>query len=325
MAFSRKTPIRTGLWVLHRLLAGEHLTVPELQEEGLGAGAARRYLQAIEEEIPEVRGRGKKPRRWFFEWPSELASDKFSLLVLCLVRSMMVFLRESQLDVSLRGILEEHTRRQPGETCVPDVSRMFFAATRMVQPLGVNADVVDRIAMAIFDRVRLRCRYSDFKGYTHGCVLEPYSLIFADEGLYLYARCEDSDKTRHVDTRRLFNVARFESVRVERTRFTYPERDEYDPERLFRHCFGIFLPSDEGQRPECVVLQFRPHWRHYLTKHRWHATQSEPIEMPDDRLEVRFELHITNDLVRWIRGLGLDVEVREPVILRDKVKSGEDW
>jgi predicted DNA-binding transcriptional regulator YafY len=200
---------------------------------------------------------------------------------------------------------------------------MFFAATRMMQPLFIDGDNVDTIVRAISKRWQLECRYQNFRGDTTQETIEPYSLIFADEGLYCYARCEDSEKTDHIDRCILFNVSRFDSIRTLRRSFVYPERDEYDPQKLFEHCFGIFVPPRDKE-PEEIELLFTPKWKAYLERHKWHASQSQPQIQDSGRLLVTFWLYITHDFVRWIRGLGNDVKVRAPEELRIWVEKGKD-
>lgn len=313
-----KKPIEITLSILRRLMSGERLTAAELKGSGIADSTARRHLELLEQEIAEVHSSPTRPREWYFEWPTDKKSDEYTLLSLSLVRSMMTFLRGSELDVRLRDLIEDHQRRQSSNQVASDISRMFFAATRMVHPLCVDGDNIDTIVRAISKRWQLECTYQNFRGEAVRETLEPYSLIFADEGLYCYARCEDSEKTDHIDRCLLFNISRFDSIKTLRQTFVYPERDEYDPQKLFEHCFGIFVPP-RGRELEEVVLLFSPKWKAYLERHKWHASQSKPQIQESGQLLVTFRLYITHDLVRWVRGFGKDVNVVSPKELCDRV------
>lgn len=314
------------LQVLRRLMEGRVMTVADILDGAPFQDAAvRRHLDLLEQSIPEIRRCDGWPQTWRFEWPQSTQAEPFSVLSLKLARAMLGFLRGSELDARLGDLVSEHLRRLPHTPMIPhDVSRMFFAKTRMINPLGLNRNTIDVLVQCIFEQRQVLARYAFFDGELCDMTFEPYSLIFSDEGLYCYGRCVDSDKTKHIDTRRLYHVGRFQTIRATPERFPYPERDEYDPEKLFEHCFGIFLPEGENSEPEQITLRFTNRWRHYLENHRWHASQTPPTELSDGRLEIRLCLHVTHDLARWIRGLGSDVEVTAPKLLQEWVKVGVD-
>ena len=123
---------------------------------------------------------------------------------------------------------------------------------------------------------------------------------------------------------RLFNVGRMRGVTATRERFAYPPREEYDPERLYRDCVGVFLPSTPADVPVKVVLDFQPRWHAFLRNHRWHRSQSHPQQASNGHLLVTFTLFVTQDLVRWVRSLGSEVVIVEPARLVQWVESGED-
>lgn len=152
--------------------------------------------------------------------------------------------------------------------------------------------------------------------------VEPWTLIFADEGPYLYGRCVESTKANHIGSTRVFNIARMRSVKRTKEPFVYPLRAEHDPSQLFRHCFTVMVPAEEAGGPVDVVLRFVPSMACYLLNHRIHVMQAQPVVEPDGHVVVRMKLHITYDLVRWIRGHGRTVEVVEPANLRAWVVEG---
>ncbi len=69
-----------------------------------------------------------------------------------------------------------------------------------------------------------------------------------------------------------------------------------------------------------MTLRFASRWRGYLLRHRVHRTQ-EIVDAED--CKIRLEVYLQYDLVRWLRGLGEEVEIIEPAALREWVVSGE--
>jgi len=319
---SKRSSVEAALGYLRALMEGRRLSVRDLLTSGEATSdsSARRHLSLLET-IPGVERLKGRPTEWVFHWPTDLASKPFEVFTLRLARRMLVFLRGSALDEALEHLIsEKQARLPPGET-VNDVSRIFFAKTRLLSPAGVAPDTVDRVVQAIHESKRVEATYESFEGYTREITLEPYSLVFGASGLYCYGRCVASTKEDHVDRRRIYNLARFRSFRATSECFSYPERDEYDPETEFDGCFGIFLPSeaDRAAGPQDVVLSFAPRWGHYLRTQPWHPSQSEPEQLKNGRFQIKLRVFLTPDLTQWLRGLGGDVTIIKPRRLRQQV------
>jgi len=319
-----RSTTRFVLKILNQLMNGEKKTVVEiLKEAPFKDAAVRRCLDLLKEEIPLVELEGKRPKRLVFKWPTEKTVEPFTVLGLRLAQIMLTFLRGSELDARFEDVITDHNIRISATSYIPpDISRMFFAKTRHFEPIKEN--VIDLIAQCIIEQKCVFASYVHFKGEQDEVIIEPYSLIYADEGLYLYGKCINGNKTSHIETRRLYNAARFQKVKKLDQSFLYPTKDVYDPERLFQNCFGIFLPSNEETVPEEVVCCFSSKWKHYLHNHKWHKSQTIPVEKEDGKWEVRFKLHLTSDLARWLRRFGTEVTVIAPERLEKWVSTGKD-
>jgi predicted DNA-binding transcriptional regulator YafY len=319
--------LRATLRALRRMIDGEELRPRDLVADGDGEHAAQRgRLNALARHLPWVvrRGSGRGVAQAFrWVWPAEQAAKHEQVWALATARTMLEAFRGAEVGRVLTELQEDHVRRLDGRRPDRDeLDRMFFAVTRMLDPVGVDPDAIDRIAKAILERRRVVGHYRHFDGTPDDVEVEPWTLLFADEGPYLYARCVDSAKLDHVDTCRVYNVARFSLLRAAAASFTYPLRADHDPRGLFRHSFTVMLPAPGVEDAQDVALRFDPSMTAYLHGHRIHATQLEPELEPDGHVVIRMKLHITYDLVRWVRGHGSTVRVVAPEHLREWVTSG---
>lgn len=306
----------------------EPATVKELAAERMDGDpweppeteTVRRHLARLQRHGTGVTATGKYNGEWKFVWPHEAAVEPVGLLALRLAHTLLASVRGSRIGSAFQRIVEDHDRRTPPTGFkAPDVSRMFIAKSRMLNPLGVVPARLDELAEAIFNRSEVRLTYMSFDKPSEERVVEPYSLVFADEGIYLY--CGRPGRPDFQRSLRLYNVVRITSIVPTGRTFQYPPADVYNPERDFRHCFGIFLGDDPTAPPVEVVVEFAPRWRAYLTAQKWHREQSDPELTPDGWCRVRFRLHITHDLRTWLRGLGDEVRVIEPPELAQQVRG----
>ena len=204
-----------------------------------------------------------------------------------------------------------------------DPGRAFYVNTRLVQLLGIEPDVVDKIAKSIFECRQVSVGYEKFEGERIWTIVEPWSVQFSDSGDYLYGRCVNCERTDYTDRPRLFNLARVEMPRILDQRFAYPLPEAHDPRRLFENSFGIFLPPSPDHPAERVIVRFAPSWNRYLMRHKLHPAQKEPTVLDDGYIEVVLRQHVTYVLVRWDCGHGKEVEFVGPKLLAAGLRLGK--
>ena len=130
--------------------------------------------------------------------------------------------------------------------------------------------------------------------------IDPYRLVYAEGGLYLFAY-----------------VPRYEQVRtfaVERIRRLTPLDETFEPveglaEAAFPHSLGIH----QGM-PERVELEFAPDLAPYVQERIWHPSQSVA---PREGGSVAVTMDVCNDgaLRSWILSFGPGVRVTAPATL----------
>jgi len=326
---SNKLVEKSAGW-LARMMSGERLTLAALEKEK-GARkrpALRKAMHALVDALPQARrsrpGRGRAEEFWW-EWPSDESSSAEQVWALAAARALLGAFTDTQLGRVLDGLLQDHRGRLPASlNTQADLGRMYFASARLLDPFGIDPDVVDAVAQSTYKRRVLRFDYTQFSGDSFSVLVEPWTLLMADEGLYLYARCIECDaKADHIQTRRVYRVSRIKAAKITKESFVYPVRAEHDPAKLFKHSWGLMIADEEAGLPPTVKLEFASGWATYLRDQKLHPTQG-PVEQDDDgSLVVSMEVHITYDLVRWVRGHGNDVQVLSPDNLAGWVGSGD--
>jgi hypothetical protein len=321
--------VRQTLRALQRLMDGEDLTVADVRGDGPGETAAvRSRLRALAQEVRRVEAdepvRGRAQRfRW--SWPTKERSTASVVRGLAAARAMLHPFVEGEIGQVLGGLFEDHLGRIPEAEAAVRLpgDRMFHSLAHGMAPLDLDVDTLDEVARAVSSCRVIQGTYSSIEGRSRSVKYQPWTILLSDSGVHLYGLCLDDEIADHVKTRRVLSVSRLSGVRRLDETFAYPLRTEYDPEALFDHCFGLFVPAP-GQEPAVVVLRFTGKLAGYVGRHGVHRCQTEVSGAgPDGSVEVRLRLHITYDFVRWVRGHGTEVQVLEPEVLQTWVTSGE--
>ena len=305
-------------------MRGEELTPQGVVGDGghpYKYNAALGHLRTLAAEVPGVvRFCDERPERFAFIYPKAFQAQRGAVMALAAARGLLGAYRESAIGDALESLLERErahsslTQRGPG-----DLSRVFVNLSRSAEPYNLDPEVLDVLVEGILCEVEVAATYTHLEGDSEPVVIQPWSMITTDAGLFCYGQCVDGE---HAGLRRLYNVRRIVGARLSKTPFSYPFASDYSPNVLFHHSFGEFLPHEDQTEPSTVILRFDAVWQGYFRSHRVHHTQTKPIDCADGGVEVTFHVYVTYDLVRWVRGLGKEVRVVEPRLLQEWVKSG---
>ena len=300
------TSSRFLLSIARKLLDGHEVhSVEAAKHAPIKPSAVRTMLNEIAEILHgHVVVQGKRSRRYRLRRPTDAAADPYEAVALALARELAVFLKDSLLDQHLQHAASNAVARlAPEAGAVPDLSRMIIAKTRLGAPQGVRPEIVATIVRCLIEGRLMKGTYRQFDGNEHAVTIRGYSLILAEEGLYVFGRCADSEKIQHVDTERIYNVARFSVLRPGIERYIYPSLADYNPMTRFEHCWGIFVPAEDEDVVEAQIA-FDSKFAHFLKDHRFHRHQSSPTVLEDGRMKVTFKVYLTQDFMRFLRGFG---------------------
>jgi predicted DNA-binding transcriptional regulator YafY len=166
-------------------------------------------------------------------------------------------------------------------------------------------ETIARLLDATLHHRRVAMRYHSFssqriKDYT----VDPYRIVYADGGLYLFAHVPEYREVR------TFAVERVKSLTVLEETFEGPVELDAD-------AFGHSLGANTGV-PQRVELTFAARVAPYVRERRWHPSQ-KTRDLPDGSL--RMSLRVCDDwpLRSWILGFGPFVRVLSPASLAEAI------
>ncbi len=169
---------------------------------------------------------------------------------------------------------------------------------------------VAQLLDAILHHRQVQMRYHSFSSNREKeYLIEPYRLVFALGGLYLFAFVPEYSDLRTFAIDRIMNL----SVTEER----------FEPMDLEEDAFAHSLGVHQGTPPERIEVAFDPQIARYVKGRIWHATQAVH-EQPDGGVVV--ELTVSNDwaLRSWILGFGALARVISPASLAAEIAEDLD-
>ena len=168
--------------------------------------------------------------------------------------------------------------------------------------------VFETVAHAWVDGMRLRVQYQGLSGRKpYWDRISPYLIEPSpwSDSVYVIGPSDVWNKIVAYRLDRILKAALSEP-------FTVPE--DFDEEGLLRHAWGVWLAEGE---PREVVLRFAPGpAAKRVQESMWHPLERvEPQE--DGGVIWRAPIAEWREMLPWIRGWGADVEVLEPIELRE--------
>jgi proteasome accessory factor B len=112
-----------------------------------------------------------------------------------------------------------------------------------------------------------------------------------------------------------YRFARISKVEPLQKRFEYPDKDAFEPERMFADSFGVFV--DPKYPLERIEVSLGPMWDHYVKTHRWHPSQESRRE--NCRVHVSMKVRICPEVIGWILSFGAEAQVVSPPSLRQMI------
>jgi predicted DNA-binding transcriptional regulator YafY len=315
---SRGNALQRTLHILRDLMRGKvHDRHTAAVLVGIQPAAADRRLSAMEATIPGVVSRvvDNRRREYRFDAASMLnikRPTKQAVVAACFGASLGN-LFEGSYRAAMQEPLGHMVKRRRAK--FREVDRKFWFVRRGGEgSLPGKEDLLHELIDALLEQNVTEIEYEHFEGKVDKSRIRPLSVVIHDHQLYFIAQNE-------AGSMRFYRFARIvKAERLDET-FTYPGRITYDPDRMLRDSFGIFIGETYPVTDVRVRLSAR--WAAFARSHRWHPSQQSPPESATDEearaVELRFHLRVCPEFENWILGLGEDVEVLEPESLRVRI------
>ena len=112
----------------------------------------------------------------------------------------------------------------------------------------------------------------------------------------------------------IYSLDRIFGLWKKKEKFTMP--DDFDPTEFFQNYYGV-IAGTKG-KPETVKIKISAGQANYLRSLKLHATHDE-IERTDEYSIFSYRLRAEYDFIMELLSKGGDVEVLEPVWLRNEM------
>ncbi len=165
------------------------------------------------------------------------------------------------------------------------------------------------LRQALLKQQRCLIEYRPSKRRRSSYLIDPYTLLFYNNGLYVGGYAHNRNALR------LFAVERIEALELQSERFEVP--DDFQAGSLTGTAFGLI---DEGESRQ-LELFFDQEVAYLVRERIWHPDQ-QIEEKKDGSLVLRFSASGDKEILSWIYSFIPHVQVIGPETLRRKFVSG---
>src|SRR5437660_9900649 len=310
----RLTSIGRTAKLIAALLSGRDLTRAEITALlGIRVAAADRQLAAIARHVPLVREK-RRGRLHVRIDRSKVAGGAERTPIATMIAagvgaSLAKLFEGTTYEKGMHDLVQYVSREAVHPERFQDSRRQFvFLVRGGEKALPEKEDVLEEVVDALQRRRGLQLRYRDFVGARKSVRIEPLSLAVYDHQLYVIGRPRGGPT-------HAYRFSRIETAEAVGGTFPYPDKDSYDPERVFADSFGIIV--DDKYPIEQIEMSLAPRWTSYVRSHRWHRSQESFVR--SGRVHVRLRVRVCPELVAWVLGFGADARVVEPPALRQRI------
>jgi predicted DNA-binding transcriptional regulator YafY len=309
----RLSSIERTAKLIAALLSGREVTRAEIGTLlGVRFAAADRQLEAIGRHIPIVREKRHGRLHVRIDRSKVVGKERIpiaTIIAACVGASLSRLYEGTNYEKGMRDLVQYVSRDALHPGRFQDYRRQFvFLVRGGEKALPEKEELLEEVVDAVQRSRRLQIRYRDFDGARHSVRIEPLSLAVYDHQLYVIGRARG--RPEHP-----YRFSRIETAEAVGGTFQYPDKDSYDPERVFANSFGIFV--QERYPIQRVEVSLAPRWGTFVRSHRWHRSQESFVRA--GRVHVRLRVRVCPEIVSWILGLGADARVVGPPVLARRI------
>ncbi|MBD1400916.1 transcriptional regulator [Pelobacter sp. M08fum] len=241
--------------------------------------------------------------------PLTLSLDELMTLYLC--RGQLEFLQGTPFSEDLEAIFSRLRSMLPPRSIahLERIAEAFSPRFQGYKDYSSQRQILVDLRQALLKQQRCRINYRPAQRASHSYLIDPYTLLFYNNALYVGAYAHNRKDIR------LFAIDRIESVSLEPQRFEVPE--DYHPGQLTGRAFGLI---DDGPGYE-LELEFTAGVAHLIRERVWHPLQ-QIEEHQDGTLSLRFFASGDKEILAWLYSYVPHVRVIRPEPLRRRFIDG---
>ena len=233
------------------------------------------------------------------------------LMTLYLCRGQLEFLQGTPFQDDLEAIFSRIYSNLPPRS-VAHLERIAEASVPRFhgfKDYSKQHQLLIDLRQALLQQRRCQISYRPAQRQLQHYVIDPYTLLFFKNGLYIGGYAHKRNALR------LFAVERIKAVELKNERFEVLEG--YRVEMLTGSAFGLI---DEGEAQQ-LELAFSSEVAHLVRERIWHPEQ-QIEECPDGSLILRFGATGDKEILAWLYSFIPHVQVLAPKSLGEKFTAG---
>jgi predicted DNA-binding transcriptional regulator YafY len=176
-----------------------------------------------------------------------------------------------------------------------------------------GAEYFDDLFTAIKEKLPLEIKYQPFgRAEPYFWIIHPYLLKEYRNRWFLLARLHEESRIVTIALDRI-------QGKVKASKVFYIQNDLFDAESFFKNVIGVTLP--EGETISEIYIKVKPNQAPYIKTKPIHFNQEVVQRDEDGSIRIKLKLVNNYELRSVLLSYGADIEVLEPVNLREQVKS----
>ena len=169
-------------------------------------------------------------------------------------------------------------------------------------------DIINKLIEAITKRRKCLVTYDSANTQKENkFYIEPEKLLSYHSGLYLIFYVRTQNEFWLLAVHRILDLEVFDDV--------FPNDHPFNEEEFVKNRFGLF-----SGKPENIKLKFDKSIRHYIEHNHWTTTQKFSNDKKGN-LILEMETAVTPELISWILGWNMNVQVMKPKGLIEEIRK----
>ena len=280
------------IWLLNTLLQHKKLTYEEMNslwmKSSLGNGAPlplrtfHQHKSAVEELFGiEIKCNASNGYKYFISSPDTLKNDS---------------IRKWLLNSFTLSNMITAGHNMKGRILFEDIPR--------------GTEYLQTIIEAMQKSKELQIDYQQFYGHRETFNIQPYAMKVYHQRWYVVGHIKELGGIRNIALDRTLEM------NLSATSFILPK--DFDAEKYYAYTVGIYV--NEELKPTKVKIRAYGNQIEYLRSLPLHSSQKESASKYGEFCDFEYRLCLTPELSTHILAMGENVEVLEPVELREEIK-----